>query len=826
MKNKILFGLLIMLMGICPSLAARAESYGGVKIYNVPADSSIKYNIVSATTDKVTVDGQALSKDETALTICYTGKSTIGTGTTQYDCAMTDLKTLPTSSYNITTSNGKKTKTSFTVIANKYVEINYNDLKDISTSGDTSTTEEWYKDQDAKKVEVAKKEENDKVTLMYSVYAKAYPTATSGYSINIKEELAPSHENENNIKAKIYYWQLKDNETVDFSGKTPWGELGEHAALINNNEFQMNTSIGGMDAGKNGLLIKYQYEIIYTKESFANMAQTSGYVTIPINVTVKGSKVDEDYSIKVKVPTISSKGESVKQWYNTPKTNLLETQNNTSDIQYTIYTSEVMEANQSDGKSSITVNLEQQLQANAKSGKVPVSIYYWNLGANPTVDFDGGTGWVDISKISGNYLYGQVANNVFTFPLSFTGGPFPDGILFKIVYTLNYNDDSASEVKDTVKILRNNNEYSYTNEVTTPLYSLPTPPTPCEHKNTTKVNGELQKNECGTETAAYTIVCDDCGAIIEAGSYIKSGDNHTKGKFIKIIKTATDTEPQVNQFECSKCGELFVEEYKVLPNCEHTNTSNFNEVHKKDQCGNETSSLRVICNDCGKIMPISENVIGNNHTKGKELAIITEATPAKKGVKKYICSVCGNQFEAEYEYEGTADNKQDSSDEKKADTSCEHKNKVTTSKTETNSIGVTITTVTETCGDCGEVLSSKTSVTGIKEQKKTTENKKIEIFKDNTPVTISTSKVNKLSKKKKAIKVSISKVSGANGYQIQYSTNKSFKKAKLKKITKTSVTIKKLKSKKKYYVRVRSYKKTGKTITYSKWSPTKTVKTK
>ena len=71
------------------------------------------------------------------------------------------------------------------------------------------------------------------------------------------------------------------------------------------------------------------------------------------------------------------------------------------------------------------------------------------------------------------------------------------------------------------------------------------------------------------------------------------------------------------------------------------------------------------------------------------------------------------------------------------------------------------------------------------------------------------------------------------GYQIQYSTSKKFKKAKAVNVSKNKTTskyIKKLSSKKKYYVRVRTYKKVkinGKTKkVYSSWSKAKTVKTR
>ena len=73
-----------------------------------------------------------------------------------------------------------------------------------------------------------------------------------------------------------------------------------------------------------------------------------------------------------------------------------------------------------------------------------------------------------------------------------------------------------------------------------------------------------------------------------------------------------------------------------------------------------------------------------------------------------------------------------------------------------------------------------------------------------------------------------------DGYEIQYSTDSKFKKGtKIKEVNKnktTSQSISKLKAKKKYYVRIRTYKKVkvnGKsTKICSGWSKVKTVKTK
>ena len=82
---------------------------------------------------------------------------------------------------------------------------------------------------------------------------------------------------------------------------------------------------------------------------------------------------------------------------------------------------------------------------------------------------------------------------------------------------------------------------------------------------------------------------------------------------------------------------------------------------------------------------------------------------------------------------------------------------------------------------------------------------------------------------KKKIKVSWKKDKNASGYEITYSTNKSFKGKKtivVKSNKTTSKVVKKLTSKKKYFVKVRSYKQVGKTKTYGAYSKVKTVKVK
>ena len=83
---------------------------------------------------------------------------------------------------------------------------------------------------------------------------------------------------------------------------------------------------------------------------------------------------------------------------------------------------------------------------------------------------------------------------------------------------------------------------------------------------------------------------------------------------------------------------------------------------------------------------------------------------------------------------------------------------------------------------------------------------------------------------KKAVALEWKKVSGVKGYQVQVATDKKFKKNKktvtIKKQKTTKTSVKKLKAKKKYYVRIRTYKTVNGKKVYSSWSKVKSVKTK
>ena len=83
---------------------------------------------------------------------------------------------------------------------------------------------------------------------------------------------------------------------------------------------------------------------------------------------------------------------------------------------------------------------------------------------------------------------------------------------------------------------------------------------------------------------------------------------------------------------------------------------------------------------------------------------------------------------------------------------------------------------------------------------------------------------------KKGFYIKWRKVSGVNGYEIQYALNSKFSKSKkivkIKRAANISKKITKLKVKKKYYVRIRAYKVINRKVYYSTWCKTRKVITK
>ena len=82
------------------------------------------------------------------------------------------------------------------------------------------------------------------------------------------------------------------------------------------------------------------------------------------------------------------------------------------------------------------------------------------------------------------------------------------------------------------------------------------------------------------------------------------------------------------------------------------------------------------------------------------------------------------------------------------------------------------------------------------------------------------------STKKRQIQLSWAKYNSSDKYQIQYCRNRFFIGAGKKNTAANDYTLVNLKSKNRYYIRVRSYRKIGSKNVYSAWSKVKSIKVK
>lgn len=359
-------------------------------------------------------------------------------------------------------------------------------------------------------------------------------------------------------------------------------------------------------------------------------------------------------------------------------------------------------------------------------------------------------------------------------------------------------------------------------------------------------------------TVIYGIAMDDRDKIVscEVSVVADMGDipvceEHSWDDGI-ITKEPTCTERGEKTYTCVICGETKNEEIKA------TGHQTKEVRNKKDAtCKAEGYSGDTYCKDCNKKLNTGQAIAATGkHTwdKGKESKA---PSCTEKGEKQYTCSVCGETKKESLE-------------------KISHAYKTTVTKATTSENG----SITEKCASCGIVKSSKTipcvksatlrtvsytyngrakkpSVT-IKDSSgkvvsahnytvKYKNNKKIgkasvtiklqgnytgTIKKNFKIVPKGTAISGKVMAQSKGFTVKWKKQKkSTTGYQIQVSTNKKFAKKvtvtkTVKKNSTTKLAIKRLKSKKRYYVRVRTYKTVKGKKYCSGWSKVKTVITK
>lgn len=354
-------------------------------------------------------------------------------------------------------------------------------------------------------------------------------------------------------------------------------------------------------------------------------------------------------------------------------------------------------------------------------------------------------------------------------------------------------------------------------------------------------------------------VCTSCGKIFtDAEGIVEYDPDPCKDGHTIVIdqgKVATCTTDGLTEGKhCSVCKTVLVPQ-EVIP-ASHNWEEDFT-IDKEPSCTTE-GRKSIHCKKCGETK--DEQVIPATGHDFTEWETIEETSCTKEGITQRRCKICGftetkkldkkaHEWGTEYTVDQPATFAADGSKSihcKNCETISEaiaipRINSVKISATAyTYSGGVKTPSVTVKDAN-GNALHNKTDyiVQYASGRKNVGTYKVIVTFKDNysgkktLSYTINPkgTAISSLSKSKKAFTAKWKKQSAqTSGYQLLYSTNSKFK-SRNKYVTvssykTTSKTIKKLAAKKKYYVKIRTYKSVSGKKYYSGWSAAKTVVTK
>ncbi|MDD6021937.1 MAG: leucine-rich repeat protein [Oscillospiraceae bacterium] len=322
---------------------------------------------------------------------------------------------------------------------------------------------------------------------------------------------------------------------------------------------------------------------------------------------------------------------------------------------------------------------------------------------------------------------------------------------------------------------------------------------------TVKIDGFTIYGYSGTAAEEYA---NDNGF-----EFVSLGDAHTHSYTSTVTKEPTCTEAGIKTYICS-CGDTYTESIPALGH----NYSTKWTVDKAATC-TAAGSKSHHCSRCDS----KSDVTKIPTTSHKFTAQVTKATLTKDGYSAPKCTVCGavgtksviarvksvSLSKTSFTYNGKT--------QKPTVTVKDSKGKTLKNGTDY--------TVKYSSG-CKNVGQYTVTVT-FKGNYSGTKTLTFRIVPKGTSIS-------KLTAGKKQFTAKWSKqTTQTTGYELQYSTSSSMKSAKTADISKnktTSKTVNKLKSGKKYYVRVRTYKTVkvnGKNVKlYSSWSKVKSTKTK
>jgi len=328
------------------------------------------------------------------------------------------------------------------------------------------------------------------------------------------------------------------------------------------------------------------------------------------------------------------------------------------------------------------------------------------------------------------------------------------------------------------------------------------------------VDYELTGDYSATDVGEYTVIVEGIGDYIGnvAARYsIYCEHEYDDGKITQEISCSQNG---IFTYTCGICGGKKTEE---IPVKEHEYDEG--EITKEATC-TENGVLTYSCVNCSHTKTEEVPLKGHTYDAGRATK---KASFGQNGQFTKTCVSCGHAItsvingvksvelsEITYTYNG------------KAKTPAVIIKDTTGNPLKSSDYTVTYATDRKNVGMHTVIISLKGNYSGRVEKTFTINPKSVSL--------------SKLKAQKKAITVKWKKQTRqTTGYEIAYSTSKKFTKKTTKNVTvksnkKTSRVLSKLKAKKKYYVKIRTYKTVKvngkKTKIYGKWSKVKSIKTK
>ena len=362
-----------------------------------------------------------------------------------------------------------------------------------------------------------------------------------------------------------------------------------------------------------------------------------------------------------------------------------------------------------------------------------------------------------------------------------------------------------------------------------------------EHEYTSQVTRPSTCEKKGVKT----FTCNVCG-----DSYTEDLPLTEHEYTSQVTRPSTCAQKGIKTFTCSECGDSYTEELPLT--AEHKYTDQITRPSTCTQKGIRIFTCSICKDSYTEELPLG----GHTYTE----QVTRPSTCSQKGVKEYTCGICGDSYTellpvVGHDYQRVtvkATTSKNGSIQKKCkfcgDVSeavpIAYPKTVALSKSSVTYTGKAQKVSVKVKDSAGRAVASANYSVSYSSNKNVGEATVTVKFKGNYTGSVKKTfrilpkgtSLSKVSAKPKGFSAKWKKqASQTNGYQIQYSTNSKFKgkdakTVSIKKNRTTSKSVSKLKAKKKYYVRIRTYKtvkiKRKNVTLYSAWSKAKTVKTK